>query len=212
MQLKTYFDLGSKAGRSVIAFRILGGLVMLNDPNDPNKDILFENRYYGGGTNSLRGWGARTLLVSNNTHPGWPSLGGYKAFETNLEWRYALFHYPVEFTAMQQFLSALRIAFFCDAGNVWDKDVPVAPKNFAVAIGTGLRYNTLFGALRFDVGIKFYDPYPDPYPPGTLGSNKSRENVLAIPPNSTGVWLFNRINAKKFGDIVNFEFALGQPF
>ncbi|MFI5262990.1 MAG: outer membrane protein assembly factor [Candidatus Kapaibacterium sp.] len=212
LQFKTYFDLGSTTGRSVLAFRISGGLVALTNPNDPNKDILFENRYYGGGTNSLRGWAARTLLVSNNTSPGWPSLGGYKAFETNLEWRYAIFHYPAEITAIQQFLSALRIAFFCDAGNVWDKDVPVSTKNFAIALGTGIRYNTLFGAIRFDWGLKFYDPYPDPYQPGTLGVNKSRENVLAIPPNTTtGVWLFNRKNYT-LGDVLHFEFALGQAF
>ena len=211
LQFVTYVNLGSIQERSVLAYRILGGFVALQYPNDPNKDILFENRYYGGGTNSLRGWGARTLLVSNNTSPGWPSLGGYKAFETNLEWRYALFHYPAEITAVQQFLSALRIAFFCDVGNVWDKDVPVSPKNFAVALGSGVRYNTLFGAIRFDVGIKFYDPYPNPFQPGTLGINKNRTTVLAIPPNSTGVWLFNRKGYLP-GDVLNFEFALGQAF
>jgi len=212
LQFKTYTDLSSKIGLSVLAFRISGGLVALTSPNDPNKDILFENRYYGGGTNSLRGWGARTLLVSNNTHPGWPSLGGYKVFETNLEWRYALFHYPAEITAIQQFLSALRIAFFCDAGNVWDKGVPISTRNFAVARGLGIHYNTLFGTLRGDFGFKLYDPYPDPYPPGTKGADKSRENVLAIPPNSTnGVWLFNRKNYT-LGDVLHFEFALGQAF
>ncbi|MEP7235638.1 MAG: BamA/TamA family outer membrane protein [Ignavibacteriota bacterium] len=211
VQFKYYFDLGSVTGKNVLAYRILTGLVILNDPSNPNKDILFENRYYGGGPSSLRGWAARSLLVSNNKTPGWPSLGGYKIFETNLEWRFAPFQYPVEITTIQQFLSALRIALFVDAGNVWDKDVPIDPRTFAIALGTGIRYNTLFGALRLDVGLKLYDPYPDPFLPGTKGADKSRNNILPIPPDSKGEWLFNRTNSA-LGDILNFEFALGLPF
>lgn len=159
----------------------------------------------GGGTNSLRGWPARSLLVSNNADSGRPYYGGYKAFETNLEWRVALFNYPAEITAMQQFLSATRLALFIDAGNVFDKDVAIAPKDFAIALGTGIRYNTLFGAVRLDFGFKLYDPYPE----GTL--NKDRNHYLAIPPNSTGVWLFQR-KWTGFFDICNIEFAFGQAF
>jgi outer membrane protein assembly factor BamA len=212
-QFKTFFNLSSTDGRSVLGYRILYGNVWLDHPDDQSRDILIENRYFGGGTNSLRGWPARTLLVSNNSTPGHPQFGGYKTVETNLEWRYAPFHYPVEITAAQQFFSALRIAFFCDAGNVWDKDVPIAVKNFAIAVGTGIRYNTLVGAIRFDFGFKLYDPFPDAYPPGTKGVDKPNKDILlAMPPNSsTGVWLFNR-KGWKLGDILNIEFALGQAF
>ncbi|MDP4229480.1 MAG: BamA/TamA family outer membrane protein [Bacteroidota bacterium] len=215
-QFKAFANLGVNEGRSILAYRILYGNVWLDHPGDQSRDILIENRYFGGGTNSMRGWAARTLLVSNNPIPGHPQYGGYKTIETNLEWRYALFHYPAEITATQQFLSALRIAFFCDVGNVWDKDVPIAIKNLAVAIGTGIRYNTLLGALRFDFGFKFYDPYPDPYPPGTLGKDKPNKDILlAIPPNaSAGVFMWDRKGKfwNVFADVFNFEFALGQPF
>jgi len=212
-QFKTYINLTSTEERSVLAFRVMTGDVLLSFPGDPNRDILFGSRYYGGGTSSMRGWAARSLLVSNNTNPGWPSLGGYKVFETNLEWRYAPFHYPVAITGMQQILSLFRFALFCDIGNVYDKDVPISPKNFAISLGPGIHIVTPLGAIRVDFGFKFYDPYPDPYPPGTLGTDKSRDKVLAIPPNSTaGEWLFNRTKAKGIGDVMNIELALGQSF
>ena len=204
LQLKEFFDLGSSEGRSVLGFRIMGGLVSLTYQNEPTRDILIENRYYGGGTNSLRGWPARSLLVSNTTDYNRPYYGGYKTFEANLEWRYALFHYPAEITAVQQFLSPVHVGFFCDAGNVWDKDVPVAIRNFAVAVGTGLRYYISFvGAVRVDLGFKFYDPYP-PVPPSGV--------FYSIPPNySAGAWIFNR-KGHVFHDTYNIEFALGQAF
>ncbi len=216
LQFKTYFDLGSTPARSVLAYRIMGGFISLSDPGNPNKDPLIEDRYYGGGTNSLRGWSARSLLVSNDRSLGRPQFGGYKAFETNLEWRYALVNYPVAITSMQQFLSALRLAFFCDVGNIWDKEVPIAPKNFVIALGTGLRYYTLLGALRFDFGFKFYDPFPDPYPPGTLGTDKPNiDNLMSAPPNSTpGVFIWDRKGKfwNVFADVFSFKFALGQAF
>ncbi len=213
LQFKTFVNLTSTQERSVLAYRIMGGLVMLTHPNDITRDILFENKFYGGGTSSMRGWAARSLLVSNNTNPGWPSFGGYKIFETNLEWRYTPFHYPVAITGMQQILSPVRFALFCDVGNVYDKDVPISPKNFAITLGTGFRYVTLLGAIRLDFGFKFYDPYPDPYQPGTDGAKKNRDIVLAIPPNATtGAWIFNRKSATKLGDIMNIELALGQAF
>jgi len=153
LQFKEFFDLGSIPGRSILGFRIMGGLIALTYPNEPTRDILIENRYYGGGANSLRGWDARTLLVSNNTTPGLPQFGGYKMFETNLEWRYALFNDLSDF-------SPVHLGIFIDAGNVSDKNVPVALRNFAIALGTGLRYNTIIGAVRIDFGFKLYDPYP----------------------------------------------------
>jgi outer membrane protein assembly factor BamA len=107
------------------------------------------------------------------------------------------------YTAVQQFLSAMRVAFFCDAGNVWDKTASIALNNFAIAIGTGLRYNTLFGAIRVDFGFKFYDPYP----PATADKNLP----LAVPSNYSGVWIFNR-KPFNFSDVFNIEFALGEAF
>jgi outer membrane protein assembly factor BamA len=203
IEFKTFFNLTTASrGRSVMAFRIMGGMIGLTYPSDLSRDVLLENRYYGGGTSSLRGWPSRSLLVSNNTDSARPYYGGYKTFETNLEWRYALFQYPAEITAMQQFLSAVHIGFFCDAGNVWDKDVPVALKNVAIAVGTGLRYYTLFGAVRVDFGFKFYDPYP----------SSPQNGLYSIPPNYIGgVWLFNR-KGHVFHDTYNIEFALGQAF
>ncbi|MEI8134117.1 MAG: BamA/TamA family outer membrane protein [bacterium] len=212
IQIKEYFDLGRVEAQSIFASRVTAGLVSLSYPNEPTRDILLENRYYGGGTNSLRAWPARTLLVSDNSTVGRPQFGGYKMFEANIEWRYAPFQYQIEITSLQQFLSSMHIGFFCDAGNVWDKDVPIALKNFAVAVGTGMRYQTIIGVFRLDFGFKLYDPFPDPYLPGTKGADKSRENILAIPSNyDRGQWLWQR-HGNNLWDVMNIEFALGQAF
>jgi hypothetical protein len=77
-----------------------------------------------------------------------------------------------------------------------------------------LRYNTIIGALRVDFGFKLYDPYPNTYPPGTLGTNKSSETVLAIPSNAPpGLWLWSRkVQLQYLGDVMSIKFAIGQAF
>ena len=203
LQFKTYVD-PSNRGASVFAFRIYGGLISLTDQADSLRDISIERRFTGGGTNSLRAWPAQNLLVSNDTALNRPKLGGYKTIEGNIEWRYAPFQYALAIGSIQQFLSDVRLAVFLDVGNVWDRTVAPTLKTTAAAIGFGVHYNTLFGALRFDFGFKLYDPYP------TLKG----DNVVAIPTDGeSGVWLFKRnLHWKEFGDVFRFSFALGQSF
>jgi outer membrane protein assembly factor BamA len=215
IQFKTFFELGAIEERSVLGLRIFAGHTWLFYPDDPNRDLLIENRYFEGGSNSMRGWSARSLLISNDNTPGHPFFGGYRALEMNAEWRYALFQYPIEITAMQKFLSSVRLALFLDAGNVWDKNVLFSQTyitDMAVAGGAGIHYNTAFGAIRFEFGFKLYDPYPNPFPPGTKGEEKTTDKILATPPHSTsGVWLWNRKDYL-IGDIYHFEFGIGQSF
>ncbi|HYM20798.1 MAG TPA: BamA/TamA family outer membrane protein [Candidatus Kapabacteria bacterium] len=198
LQLKTYMD-ASRNATSIFAFRLSGGVITLFSPEDTSRDISFERRFYGGGTNSLRAWGSRGILVSRDTLATRPQTGGYKSFEANIEWRYAPFqYYPAPFTAWESFFSDMRIAFFADAGNVWDRDVPITISTMALAAGAGIHYTTLFGVFRLDFGLKMYDPNPS----STSG---------LIPADASGKFLWNR-GKFKFFDVCTVQLGFGQSF
>lgn len=48
-QFKTFINLGTIEGRSVLGFRLLYGQIFLTHPDESNRDVLIENRYFGGG-------------------------------------------------------------------------------------------------------------------------------------------------------------------
>ncbi len=204
-QVKYYFDL-SKNGTAVLATHLRAGATYLLT-NDSGREPSLDRRFYGGGATSNRGWGEQSLLVSNN---GVNSAlqGGYNDLEFNIELRYAPFQYPGAFTTWQQFSSPIRIVLFYDLGNVWDN---IAWTNFSQAInikmmaqtiGWGIRYNTFFGALRFDWGFKLYDP---------SGQFDNPPSAPAITPNMTGGWLFKQ-KLLSIGNTSNIHFGIGQAF
>lgn len=195
-QAKTYLD-ASRNGTSVVALRLSLGSIALTNPSNPDRDIPIERRLFGGGPNSLRGWGSRGIVVSQDTAHS-PLLGGYKSIEANIEWRYAPFQYPVAITSLQRLLTDLRLAFFADAGNIWDRPLSPAIKNSALDAGLGIHYNTLIGVIRLDIGMKVYDPDP------------SSTGDRPMSPTATGEWIWNR--HFNFWDLSSFQFALGQSF
>lgn len=126
-----------------------------------NSSILpYEERYYTGGANSMRGWTARALGPGNfrNTSGSIDFMrqSGDIKFDFNLEARFHLFW-------------KLETALFLDAGNIWTiKDYPEQPtgvfkfnefyKQIALDYGVGLRLNFDFFVVRLDLGVKLYDP------------------------------------------------------
>ncbi len=129
-----------------------------------NATILpFEERYYSGGSNSMRGWTARTLGPGNFSNTSgsidFMRQSGDIKFDINLEARFKLFW-------------KLEAAVFTDAGNIWTiRDYPEQPtgqfrwNRFYTQIGwnygAGLRLDFSFFVIRLDLGIKLYDPgYP----------------------------------------------------
>lgn len=196
VQYKQFLD-ESVNGTSVLAGRIRVGYARLFNEN--REAVPYDRRFYAGGPNSVRGWGAKELFVSyHQGSKAYDLVGGFKLFEANAEWRFAPFQYPLEVTSTQKLLAALRAVVFIDAGQTWDYDINPNFKNIGLAIGTGVRYNLFFGPLRFDWGFKLYDPNPH--------FQTTRRSAA---PESGGLWLWQR----KFAhDAWAFSFSIGQAF
>ncbi len=126
-----------------------------------NADILpFEERYYAGGANSVRGWSVRTLgpgeFRNTSGSIDFMRQSGDVKLDLSCEYRIKLFW-------------LLEGALFVDAGNIWTiKDYEDQPggvfrfnqfyKQIACSYGLGLRADFDFFILRFDFGFKLYDP------------------------------------------------------
>jgi outer membrane protein assembly factor BamA len=203
-QIKEYFDLSGR-GTAVIAFHVQAGATYLLQSFDTSRDPSLDRRFYGGGATSNRGWSEQSLLVSQDRAKS-AIEGGYNDLEASLEFRFAPFQYPGEFTDWQKYSSPIRIVLFYDLGNVWDNSAwsntsqALAFNMMAQSIGFGLRYNTFFGALRVDWGFKLYDP-----------SGQFDNSQSSIAPGVSGGWLFNH-KFLSLGNTSNIHFGIGQAF
>lgn len=148
------------------------------------RNIPFNQRFYAGGSNSIRGWETRGLVppapivdIENLSKEDFEALflnnlapGGFFLFESSLEIRTKLFG---DFGGV----------VFIDYGNTWKDYRDMAINNIAVAVGTGIRYYSPIAPFRIDFGFKFVDPTSD-------------ENM------------FNR----KFWDVFEFQIGIGEAF
>lgn len=126
-----------------------------------NSTILpFEKRFYGGGANGVRGWNVRSLgpgrYVSSNDQSDFINQCGDIRLDLSLEYRAKLFW-------------VFELGAFVDAGNIWTiRDYDNQPgglfrfgsfwKEIAMAYGIGLRLDFDYFILRFDLGMKAYNP------------------------------------------------------
>jgi len=153
------------------AFRINTGLGYIYSPNSV---LPYEKNFFAGGSNSVRAWRPRRLGLGSDPAPVSGNIPGNGYFdysyerpgqlliEGSMEWRQKLFGF-------------VHYAFFIDAGNVWavgtsDKEKASFAwnnvlKQFGVGTGVGLRFDFTFLILRFDVGIKAWEPADDPNRP-----------------------------------------------
>ena len=147
-----YFD-----RRQSVAFHVGAGLAVPYG----NSDVLpFEKRFYGGGANSVRGWGVRTLgpgcYNSKDSLPNFIFQCGDIRFDLNLEYRAKLFW-------------VVELGLFLDAGNIWTiRDYENQPggvfkfnkfyEQIAAAYGAGIRLDFKYFLVRVDMGMKAYNP------------------------------------------------------
>lgn len=154
MDYRKYFNFNHRqqiATRSFIGFGL---------PLDKNGVIPFDQLYYSGGANSIRGWRQRTLgpgSFNGQTNPI-DRLGEIK-IEANIEYRFPIF-------------AIFNGAVFVDAGNVWTKEPDEDADNLdpdfqfnrfykeiAVSPGVGVRFDLDFFLFRLDFGVPVKQAY-----------------------------------------------------
>ncbi len=151
-----YIKTGKK---SVVATRLLIGLGI---PYGNSSTIPYVRQFYVGGTNSLRGFPARSIGPGIYVPPD--SLAGLNIVQTgdvkieaNVEYRFPITKH-------------LKGALFVDVGNVWTVyedtarvgsqfDFNTFYKELAVSSGFGLRIDLNMVILRFDVGFPLRKPW-----------------------------------------------------
>jgi outer membrane protein insertion porin family len=146
-----YFD-PSKKQDLIWAMRSQVGAALLYG-DSPLKDIPLTQRFYSGGSGSVRGWRARSLgampIALRN-------LGGNALLEGTIEARWNLLKGAGSFWFVD--LEKFSFVFFYDFGNLWTEPKKVCLSEIAMAFGLGMRYNTIAGPIRIDFGMKLYDP------------------------------------------------------
>jgi outer membrane protein insertion porin family len=112
-----------------------------------SKDIPLSERFYTGGTNSLRGFGYQ--LVGPLDAEGDPFGGRFKLVWNLLEIRQALY-------------KMFGMALFAEVGNVWSKPSNFNIEDIRTSAGLGLRVNTPVGIMRLDYGINLQPKKGEP--------------------------------------------------
>jgi len=137
------------------------------------RHVPFENRFFSGGANSMRGWRSNTLGPGTLRLPEFQNVfgiasassllapGGEVILELNAELRFDVISY-------------LELAIFTDAGNVWfnqeidqgldtrtDTDqstLTIDNLQLGWDAGIGFRFDFSFLILRLDIGQQLYAP------------------------------------------------------
>ncbi|HSL50748.1 MAG TPA: outer membrane protein assembly factor BamA [Candidatus Deferrimicrobiaceae bacterium] len=122
----------------VLSFRLMAGYAFGWD----DKPLPLFERFYLGGSNSLRQF--KSLQVAPRDGSG-TRIGGNSELLGTIEYQIPLFF-------------GIKAAFFYDVGNVWGPDISSGTKidvtDLRHGVGAGLRWNSPFGPIRVDYGIK----------------------------------------------------------
>lgn len=125
-----------------------------------NSDVIpYEQRFFAGGANTVRGWSTRTLgpgSFESKEKGNFLNQTGDVKIIMNLEYRF-------------QTNTFIDLATFVDAGNVWTIKNYANQQNGAfswsrfykemgLSWGLGIRPNFKFIIIRLDAGMKVYDP------------------------------------------------------
>jgi outer membrane protein insertion porin family len=128
---RVYFPVGSGM---VWATRVGVGAILA----DPLAPVPVSERYFLGGSTSLRGWGR--YQVAPLTTDGLP-VGGRGMLEMSSELRMTI-------------RGSLGAAIFADAGNVWAAPEGLGAGRIRVDVGPGIRWMSPVGIVRADLGIQ----------------------------------------------------------
>jgi outer membrane protein assembly factor BamA len=180
------------------------------------RSLPYEKFFFVGGSNSVRAWRPRRLGLGSVP----PALSTNPSKDGEFNYQYEkpgeiLLEGSIELRSkLAGFVDA---AVFIDAGNVWsaqptarDPDSTEEPKGnsqfklnsfyreLGIGTGFGLRFDFAFLILRFDVGIKAYDPAQDP------------ENRFVL--DKARFWRPYLKNDGTIKEPVIYNFNIGYPF
>jgi len=210
-EVSSYSRLGR---RGVFAWRALAGTIV------PARRIALagqsvhfippDQRFYGGGPNSVRGYarnelgpsvyvtdsaevqGADTIYRPDVSVRAAP-IGGNSIVVVNAELRFATPLFP----------DRMRVALFVDAGQVWERGGdPSTVAGVRVTPGVGVRFTTPLGPVRLDAAYNGY-----PAEPGPLYFQDNKTNNLTL----TGETYQPGLPAGFWRRVV-VQFAVGQAF
>ncbi len=99
-------------------------------------EIPADERFYGGGGGSVRGYAYQTLGPRAESIP----TGGKSLFEVSLETRVRV-------------TERIGLAFFLDGGNAFEDITPSSEDELFWGAGVGVRYFTPIGPFRFDIAM-----------------------------------------------------------
>ena len=141
-ETRTYRSLIDIAGWDpdvILAGRLGAGLLLPFDPALGKAAVPLDERLFLGGADTVRGWGYNRLgpLISGTETPEGGLARAYGSFEIRraLPW------------------STSAVAFL-DAGRVWDGLGTMGLTGIQLTVGGGLRYTSVAGPLRLDLGVR----------------------------------------------------------
>jgi outer membrane protein assembly factor BamA len=203
--------------KSAVVFRVFGGVGIASKKDTT---LPFFKQYYGGGSNSMRGWPIRGIgrgsqpLAPYGTNKFNDRTGDLQ-FETNLEYRYNI-------AQIIPNTMVLKGALFLDAGNVWNlrnskpggglDSAQFKVKNFwremGINAGTGFRLDFNYFVVRLDFGFRFKRPELSYVDNGwkipSLSFNDILPKIFAKGPNDE----YRRWRYENF----NFTIGINYPF
>jgi outer membrane protein assembly complex protein YaeT len=135
LSLSNQINYHMKYGRGTFAFSERVGWKI---PYGQTEELPITERYFAGGSTSLRGFG-----LDEAGPPG----GGQLLTIGNVEYR-------VPFKSFS--IGTLGGAVFYDTGNVFEHPSDFSLKDFTHSAGAGLRFQTPVGPVRFDVGFNLF--------------------------------------------------------
>lgn len=153
--------------KSAIITRIFAGAGIPTSKKDTT--LPFFKQYFGGGSNSMRGWPVRGIgrgsqQLADYDKNIFNDRTGDIQLEGNFEYRY-------DITQIIPNTLILRGALFADIGNVWNVRNSKASgtdsaqfrfkniyKDLGISAGTGFRLDFNYFVLRFDFGFRFKRP------------------------------------------------------
>ncbi|MBS3767320.1 MAG: BamA/TamA family outer membrane protein [Candidatus Cloacimonetes bacterium] len=116
---------------SILAVRFeIGGI----ESQSSNGFVPVEDRFFAGGSMSIRGWSRSDVGPHANGKP----IGGKSIMETSVELRYPIYN-------------NLSGTVFMDMGNVWENSYNYDLTELRYSAGLGLRYKTPIGPIRLDI-------------------------------------------------------------